>query len=157
MLSATLVQLIESHWREIASRVIQAIRTQPEMASLAKKSDMELREWCQAILENLGYFLGDSNPEEIERRYRTQGRVRFEEQIPLHEAVLRTQVLKTKIEGFVAEQGYPRTAVQLYAEEELDHRLAHFFDAMLYHLVSGYEDQMRRAYGLVPHRTMSMG
>jgi len=145
MLSAKLVQLIESHWREIAARLIQAVHNNPEMSHLAKKPDLELREWCQNILENLGYYISTPKDEEVKGRYRTFGRLRFEENVPLSEAVLRLQVLKEKIIGFVREQGFPMTAVQLYANQELEQRIGRFFDAMVYHVVCGYEDQMRRA------------
>jgi hypothetical protein len=35
--------------------------------------------------------------------------------------------------------------IELYAEEELEHRVGRFFDFMLYHVVRGYEAAMRRA------------
>ena len=144
MLSAKLVQLIETHWKDVASRLITAVREHPDMPRLAKKSDFELREWCQGILENLEYYLSSSSKIEITRRFRNLGRTRFDEQIPLGESVLRLQILHEKIIGFVREQGYPMTAVQLYSEEELEQRLRHFFDAAIYHVVCGYDDQMRR-------------
>jgi len=146
MLSARLVQLIETSWKEIAARLIAAIRENLDLTQLAKKSDFELREWCQGILAHLSYYLTSSNKDEIERRFRILGRMRFEEQIPLREAVLRYQILHEKILSLIREQGYAMTAVQLYSEEELERRLRHFFDAAIYQVVSGYEDQIRRAY-----------
>ena len=137
--------MIEDHWEEIASRLIRAIRNHPDLQGLARRPDVDLREWCREILENLTYLFSGSTDEDIERRFRVLGRMRFEENIPLHEAVLRVHILKDKIKGFVHEQGFPMTALHLYAEEELEQRIGWFFDALVYHLVRGYEDAQRVA------------
>ena len=94
MLSARLVQLIEEQWERIAQRLIGKIRRHPDMPLLASRPDSELRQWCQDILANLGSWLSASRAEELRSRYEVVGRLRFEESIPLHEAVLRLQVLK---------------------------------------------------------------
>ncbi len=140
MLSAKLVQLIQGNWEEIASRLIAAVKKHPDLPNLSRKPDVDLREWCRQILENLEYLLSAKKEEEVKRRFQVLGRMRYEENVPLHEAVLRTHILKDKIIGFVHEQGFAMTALQLYAEEELEMRVCRFFDAVVYHLVRGYED-----------------
>ena len=145
MLSIKLVQLIENHWEEIASRLIKAVKNHPDLPHLAQQPDLELREWCQEILGNLGYLLSASKDEELRRRFQILGHMRFEENTPLHEAVLRLHLLKDKIIGFVHEQGFPMTAMHLYAEEELEQRMGRFFDACVYHVICGYEKAMNRA------------
>jgi hypothetical protein len=145
MLSTRLVQLIETHWEEIASRVIREIRNNAEMSNLAQQPDIELREWCREITANLGYLLSASKSEERRRRFEVYGQMRFEENIPLHEAVGRCHLLKDKIIGLVHEQGLPMTAMHLYAEEELELRVNRFFDGMVYYLVRGYEAARARA------------
>jgi hypothetical protein len=145
MLSARLVQLIEGHSDEISRRVMQAIRAHPEMTTFAARPEGEIREWCGEILNNLGFLLSARKDEEVERRFQVGGRTRFEEHIPLHEAVLRFHILKDKIIGFIHEQGFPMSAVQLYAEEELEQRVGRFFDACVYNVVRGYEDGRRIA------------
>ncbi len=145
MLSARLLQLVESHWDEIATRLIRTIRRHSEMPNLAARPDIELREWCRDVLQNLNRALTKSGEGDWREQFEAFGRVRFEEHIPLHEAVLRTQLLKDLILGFLAEQGLPSTALNLYAEEELERRLGRFFDVMIYHLVVGYEEAQRVA------------
>ena len=145
MLSGKLVQLIEEHWEEIADGVVDKIRRHPDLPVLAKRPQAELKQWCQEILTNLGYSLSAPKAEELKRRYEVLGRVRFEESIPLHEAVLRFFILKDKIVDFVHQQGFAMTSMHLYAEEELEHRVGRFFDAMVYHIVRGYENAMRVA------------
>jgi hypothetical protein len=150
LLSTKLVQLIEEHWEEIATRLIREVRRNGEMKNLAACPDSELREWCRGILQNLGQLLVIKKEEEIRRRFEASGRNRFEENIPLHEAVLRLHLLQDKIVAFVHEQGFPMTALQLYAEEELEQRMTRFFHACVYHVVRGYEAAM-----LLEHRVAS--
>jgi len=47
--------------------------------------------------------------------------------------------LQDTIVAFVHEQGFPMTALQLYAEEELEQRMTRFFHACVYAVVRGYE------------------
>jgi hypothetical protein len=145
MLSGRLVQNIETHWEEIAARLIQKIRRHPETPALGALPDAQLRDWCQTILENLQSWLPSGGEEEIRRRYEAMGGDRFEESIPLHEAVLRLQLLKGAIIDFARQDAVPVTSVQIYAEQELEDRLGHFFDALVYYIVCGYEKAMRRA------------
>ncbi|HWB99439.1 MAG TPA: hypothetical protein VG672_22170, partial [Bryobacteraceae bacterium] len=82
---------------------------------------------------------------EICRQYERLGQERFEAAIPLHETVRAFQIVKEQIIAFVQEQMTTRTSMELYAEEELEHRLAAFFDVVVYHLVRGYESAWHRA------------
>ena len=145
MLSIRLVQLIETHWEEIAAALIREVKAHPEMRTLSARPDSALRAWCREILEHLGYLLSARQEDEIERRFRLLGRTRFEENVPLHEAVLRVQLLKYEILAFVRDQGVANNALELYREEELLHRIGRFFDVLVYQLVRGYEEAFRVA------------
>ena len=145
MLSGRLVNLIETNWEEIAKRLRRAVKSHPDLQNLATHSEADMREWCQEILEHLGYMLSATKEQEVQRRFEVLGKLRFEEDVPLHEAVLRFQLLKAKILEFVHEQGYQMSAIELYAEEEFALRLGRFFDGCVYHIVRGYEKAMRRS------------
>lgn len=145
MLSSKLVQLIEGHCDEIANRLIAAVRSNQDLPNLNRKTDAEVREWCHTVIGDLDYLLSAPKKDEVKRRFEVLGRRRYEENIPLHEAVLRFQMLKEKIIGFVHEQGFPMTAMHLYAEEELELRIGRFFDDCIYHVVRGYEAAMKVA------------
>jgi hypothetical protein len=139
MISTRLVQLIEANWEEIARRLIRSIRENPETQTVAALPETETKEWCREILENLGYLLLVRKDQETYRRFQVLGGMRFEQNIPLHEAVLRMQLLKAKILGFVHEESISMTVIQVYAQEELEQRIGQFFDALVYHVVRGYE------------------
>lgn len=145
MLSGRLVHLIEANCDQILTRTIHQIRHDSELRHLRKLADAELREWGQHILENLGHWLAASKEGELAKHYEAVGRLRFEESIPLHEAVHGLLVLKNKMIDFVQDLALAKTPVQLYAEEELEHRVGRFFDMLVCHLVRGYEEALRKA------------
>jgi len=145
MLSGRLIHLIEAHQEQIASNVLRAIRQHPDMGNLRKLSDVELRERGQQILEQLGHWLSAGNENEIQRHYEKLGRLRFEEGIPLHESVRALDIIKNKMTDFVHHQVLSETAVDLYAEEELERRLGRFFDELTINMVRGYESAWHRA------------
>ncbi len=145
MLSGKLVHLIETNSDQILTRLIHQIHHDAGFRHIGKLPDAELREWGQHILENLGDWLAAGKEEELRNRYEKVGRTRFEESVPLHEAVHGLLILKNKMIDFVQEQAMAKTTVQLYAEEELEHRVDRFFDILVCSLVRGYENALRRA------------
>ena len=145
MLSGKLIYLIEAHQEEIAANVLREIRTHPDLGRLRKLSDAELRERGQQILENLGYWLSAGNIAEIEQQYEMVGRTRFTQDIPLSQSVRALALIKDKMIDFVHYQGIARNSLELYAEEELERRVGHFFDELTIHMVRGYETAWRRA------------
>jgi hypothetical protein len=145
MLSGRLVQTIETHWYEITARVLRQIRDNPELSHVRQLPESELRDWAYLILRNLDHWLSSSKEDEIARRYEWLGQVRFEESVPLHEAVRALYLLKDGMFAYLHEQDVVKTSVHLYAEEELELRIGRFFDGLVYHLIRGYENALRKA------------
>ena len=145
MLSGRLIQLIETNQEQIVSNVIRAIRQHPEMAQYQKLPDAELRARARDIIEQLDYWLIAPHEAEIGQVYEQLGKSRFEESVPLHEAVRALSIIKYKMLDFAREQVFSKTAVDLYAEQELARRTGRFFDALTIHMVHGYETAWRRA------------
>jgi hypothetical protein len=143
MLSAKLVQLIEANWQEIADRLIRKVRNHPDLKTFAARPDAEIREWAHEILGNLSHLLSIRTEEEFGRHFESLGKVRFEQNIPLHEAVLRFQMLHELTVTYIHEHGFPMSALELYAAEELEQRMCRFFHASVYHVVRGYEAALR--------------
>jgi hypothetical protein len=147
MLSGRLVHLIESRWEEIIAGVISQIRREPEMAHYRAILECELREWGQALLENLGHWLTAAKEDEIAQRYEQLGKERFELGVPLHESVHCLAILRQRVLDFVEEHVFNKNSLELYEEEELDRRLGRFFDVLTVHLVKGYERALRAELG----------
>jgi hypothetical protein len=145
MLASKLVHLIEDHWETIASTTITELRQDRAFAHIAKLPDSELLEWGEGILHNLSRWILESREGEVAERYERLGELRFQQAVPLHEAVRGLHVLKDIMVEFVRDQGLGHTAMEIYVEEELEHRLGKFFDYLVYHLVHGYEAALRKA------------
>jgi len=144
MLSARLIHLIETNHKELADRVLREVWRRQDLSHMARLPEAELRERGRTIIEHLGeWLLG--NEEEIGKLQEAVGRLRFEQSVPLHEAVHTLCLMKGTVIDFIEEQGIPRDTIGLYAEEELEHRLGKFFDQLIIHLVRGYEGAWRRA------------
>ena len=145
MLSGKFVHLIESHWDEVASRVIDQIRREPQMTHIRGLTESELHEWGQVLLENLGHWLSAGNEDELAQKDEHLGKLRCEQDVPLHETVRCLCIAREKMLDFVEEHIFSKNVMELYAEEELDRRLGRFFDVLTVHLVKGYERALRRA------------
>jgi hypothetical protein len=104
--------MIEDHWHEIAERTVQEIRRDPDLPTVSTRPDSELYEWCRDILKNLGYWLSASKADEVAHRFGALGRLRYEESVPLHEAVHRFHLLKYKMIEFVREHGFAENSLQ---------------------------------------------
>ena len=146
MLSGRLVHLIETHWEDIISRVLTDIRRDPQLTHIRAIVETEMREAGQVLLRNLGHWLTAGKEEEIAQNYERLGKLRFEDGIPLHEAVRCVALVRERVLDFVEEQIDAKTTLELYEEEELDRRLGRFFDLLTIHLVKGYEEALRREF-----------
>ena len=150
MLSGQLIHLIEAHQEEITNRIIHDIRRQTDLKRFQGLHDVELRHRCRQILEHLGSWLVEEKEEELARQYEQIGKERFEESIPQHESVRALFIIKDIMIDFVKEQGIRKDSLELYAEEELEHRVGRFFDDLVIHLVRGYEAAWRNAANATP-------
>jgi hypothetical protein len=143
MLSANLIQLIESHSEAITRQVIARIRADPKLPSLARHSEHELLSRCEDVCQRLGHWLAEADEQEIEKRYGTLGRERFEEGTPLHEAVRATQIYKSALLSYARLHGLGGSTVDIYGEEELERFIVGFFDRVIYYEVREYEKALR--------------
>jgi hypothetical protein len=149
MASRTLIQMIEDHSDQITGRVVRHIKQNIELPNAARIPEWDLRDRAHEILRNLGRWLSTREEEELAQRYEWLGRLRFEESVPLSETVRCVQILKDKMIDFVREQGMGQSSAEIYAEEELEHRVGLFFDDLIFHVVRGYEGALRRAAHMV--------
>lgn len=139
MLSSRLVRLIEEHWDLLTIGIVKDIGADTRLRYVAALPESELRERARDILERLGHWLTTAHEQEMARHFEHLGAVRHSEAIPLDEVVLAYLKIKNRMLEFARAQGIGPSAMELYAEEELQHSVGHFFDGAIYHLVRGYE------------------
>jgi hypothetical protein len=140
MLSSRLVQLIEDHCESISTRFLNDFRQDTRLRHLAGLPRGELVERLRDVLLHLGHWLTSSSQLEIAERFERIGRRRCQEGIPAQEIVLAYCLIKERAIEFVRDQGIARSSLELYAEEELEHAVGRFFDAISYYMVRGYEE-----------------
>ena len=143
MFSFTLVQRVEAHSEQIAGLAVEEIRRDPRLQSLASLDRDELGRRAHDLLGNLGHWLVARDPE-IVRWSEPLGRSRFEHSIPLHELIRCLLIIKARLIDFAREE-LSGTAVQIYAEEELEYRVGCFFDEVIYYVAKGYESALHEA------------
>ena len=145
MLSVKLVQLVETHWEQISTRILLKIRSDSRLPHICRLSESELRNRTRELLNNIGDWLGASMDEPLAERCAQLGRQRFEEGIPLHEVVLARFLIKEGLIEFVRDHAFVETSLQLYAEGEMEKSVSYLFDRMIYYVVRGYEGAMRES------------
>jgi hypothetical protein len=150
MLSSKLVRLIEDHWDPLTARIIAEIRNDARLPHVGALPESDLRERARDILERLGHWLTQSSEHELARHFENIGRQRHQEGMPAHEVVLAYLKIKGRMIEFVRGQGIGQNAIELYAEEELEHSVGQFFDNAIYHVIRGCEqahEPLRAAAG----------
>jgi hypothetical protein len=145
MLSGKLVHLVETHGDDILTRVLEAIRRDPTLVRLRALVDREHRECAEDLLRNLGRLMGPGPSEDLAIRFEQLGRLRFEQEIPLHESVRALCLVREKTMDFVEEHITSNSSVELYSEEQFERRLDRLFDWLLVQLVRGYERALRKS------------
>jgi len=141
MFSFTLVQKIEGHSEQIAGMVAEEIGRDPHLESIGTLHRDELARRARDLLENLGHWLVARDPE-VAHWSEPLGRARFEHSIPLHELIRCLLIVKARLIDF-SRQELSGTALQIYAEAELEHRVGRFFDEVIYYVAKGYESARR--------------
>jgi hypothetical protein len=143
MLSAALVRLIESHAEDLARHVVNQLHSDAKSPSYRRIPADVLRSRVYDVYHNLGAWAGEQDEATIAKAYEDIGRTRALEGIPLSEVVYASLLIKEHLLDHLREVGFPESAVEVYAEEELSQRIGRFFDKSLYHVVRGYEAAAR--------------
>src|ERR1700733_7846989 len=120
MISTRLVHLIESSGDQIIDRVAAQIRREPQMTHGKSIQEYELQGLGQDLLGHLGDWLSAGNGHDLGLRYERFGKLCYEQEIPLHEALRGMSLLREKMLDVAQENMISNSSIELYAEEELD-------------------------------------
>jgi hypothetical protein len=153
MLSARLIQLIETHAESLTQQTLDDMLSNEHTRSYWRFSKTELRPRIFAFYFNLGNWVGNPNEEPVRREYEELGRIGSREGIPLSEIVYTLIIIKKHLRHYIREHGLmtlsgdrfaPSEMVpfELHAIQELNYLVGDFFDRALYHLTRGYEAQV---------------
>ena len=161
MLSARLIELIETHAEHLTRDVLKDYATNPRTSHWKVVSSAELEQRVFRTYHNLGDWLGDPKEDAVQAEYEEWGRKRYRNRIPLSEIVYAVILLKQHLRKYIRDHGlieYSRDRqasqdmlpVHLYGIQELNYLVGDFFDKALYYLARGYEMEARAAQGSPP-------
>jgi hypothetical protein len=145
MVSPKLVQLLETHWEAVSARFFRLLNCEAGLPNLKKLPESELSQVCRRLVSNIGQYLMSQPGSGIGIEFERIGRERFQEGIPLSEAIRGIQILKEAAINYLRDQELFDTSVDIYAEEELEHQIGIFFDLLVVNLACGYERAQARA------------
>src|SRR5947209_16234969 len=131
MLFHRLIQAVESHSDELVTALVNQVRRDPELTRLHALPDPELRQWASAVVTRMSTWL--AHQENVPQVSADLAKLRFQQNVPLHECVREILTLKKIVVDFVRERAFSNTEVELYAEEEVEHLVHNGFDRVLYH------------------------
>lgn len=131
--------MIENHAEELTRGVIADLRSNPKTPSMHRLSAQELHDQSYRVYRNLSRWLVEPSDEEIKAFHFRLAQQRREEGIALSEVVYAHNLKKHHLRDYIRTSGMVDSAVDLWQEQELHHRIGSFFDKAVYYTVMGYE------------------
>lgn len=113
--------------------------------------------WARGILEALKSWALAGGDGSRALEYNELGRLRFQRSVALYEVVRCLRILKTRVIGFVRDHAFAENALELYAQEELEHQVGLFFDCCFatwlegMKRLGGVQRSHSRSHGLLAH------
>ena len=139
MLSDSLIGFVNESIPLVARLWLADVRSSHTTASYARLDPDTLLAECTTSLRQLGRWLeGESTEEQIKQSFRDLGARRQSQEIPLHELLSATMLLKRQIWAHARSQGVWQRPMEMYRVMELQSRFAMFFDRAVYHSARGY-------------------
>ena len=148
MLASRLVNMIEEHAEQLTRRVVHELRTDPRTESYHQINPHEDYTRVFAVVHNLGMWLDTAADAATEDAYRSLGRRRFREGIPLAEVVYALMLTKHTLRGYMQTQGWMDSAFDIWQQVELYTMIDRYFERATYFTVLSYEAEARAAGGL---------
>ncbi|MBI2819480.1 MAG: hypothetical protein HYX73_05830 [Acidobacteria bacterium] len=139
MLSARLIQMIQDHADELMSGLIGKLKTHPRTPAYRRFSDTEIHERLYTVYKELGAWMVGKPEDEIRQHYEGLGLRRYRESTPLYEVTYAAILTKNHLLEYIRTRGLAGTALEIYAEQELSHKINQFFDNAIYYTTKGYE------------------
>jgi hypothetical protein len=137
-----MVQFLEEKASEISKRIVERVNSDDRFKALVGRDD-ELFERLERTCSHLGDWLSDPDDARMTRAYGPIARERSRQGVPVAEIVLLAQICKRTVVGLAREHAMADSGYAVLAEEELEHLVNSFFDALLYTMVREYEAETR--------------
>ena len=141
VISRNLVDLIERHADELASRWLHLVREHPGTPSYAKHDPQELYDSAYRVYSQLGKWISrETSREDIARYYTALGARRRAEGFCCSELIQALMIIRRVLWFKVLEDGLLDTALDFNLAINLNNQVLIFFDRAIYYMLRGYEE-----------------
>src|SRR5215471_10100406 len=134
-----LVRLIETHSNELASALLNRVRSSEATPDYYLVPDEDLRERVYDIYHHLGDWLIKRDEFELEERYEKIGARRAKQNVPFSQVAWAIVLTKDNLWEFLRLHSEMERPVEAFGELELLQLLDLFFDRAIYFAAVGYE------------------
>ena len=134
-----LVKLIETHSNELASALLNRVRSSEATPDYYLVPDEDLRERVYEIYRNLGDWLISRDEFDLEQRYEKIGARRAKQSVPMSQVAWAIVLTKDNLWEFLKLHSEMERPVEAFGELEMLQLLDLFFDRAIYFAAVGYE------------------
>jgi hypothetical protein len=134
-----LVRLIETHSNELASCLLNRVRSSEATPDYYVVSDEDLKERVYGIYRHLGDWLITRDEVDLEQRYEKIGARRAKQEVPFSQVAWAIVLTKDNLWEFLKLHSEMDRPVEVFGELEMLQMLDMFFDRAIYFAAVGYE------------------
>src|SRR5215471_20713804 len=134
-----LVRVIETHSNELASALLNRVRSSEATPDYYLVPDEDLRERVYEIYRHLGDWLITRDKFEVEERYEKIGARRAQQNVPFSQVAWAIVLTKDNLWEFLKLHSEMARPVEVFGELEMLQLLDLFFDRAVYFAAIGYE------------------
>jgi hypothetical protein len=139
MLAYRLVRLIETHSDQLATDLVEKLRTDPKTCHYGEEPTQEFKEKVSEIYRHLGEWLLGRTESDIERRYVDIGERRSRQGVALSQLICAINLVKTHLLEFLKAENLMQKPAEVLGGIEILQLLEQFFDRAVYYAAVGYE------------------
>src|SRR5215472_7512174 len=134
-----LVHLIETHSNELASALLNRVRSSDATPDYYLVPDEDLKERVYEIYRHLGDWLISRDEFDLEQRYEKIGARRASQNVPFSQVAWAIILTKQNLWEFLKLHSEMERPVEVFGELEMLQLLDLFFDRAIYFAAIGYE------------------
>jgi len=134
-----LVRLIETHSNELASCLLNRVRSSEATAAYDQVPDEDLKDRVYEIYRHLGDWLITRDQFDLEERYEKIGARRASQSVPFSQLAWAIVLTKDNLWEFLKLHSEMERPVEVFGELEMLQLLDLFFDRAVYFAAIGYE------------------
>jgi hypothetical protein len=143
MFAHKLVRAIELHANELAARLLETVKNDPELAEYRMVPEEELKDRVYEIYRHLGGWLLGKDKVDMKERYLIIGGRRATQDIPLSQLIRAISLTRDNLWLFLKKDSLIDRPIEIFGELELLQLLDQFFEQAMYYAALGYEDMLK--------------